>query len=295
MFPKFKLGGITDTIFKLPINVKTDAEQNIYVLDMMDKSVIKFNKSGKFLNRFGRFGRGPGEFLFAQGFDVFNDGKIVVADPNNNKITVFSGKKIYEYKCRLGPLKVSFVSSNEVVIFQMLEPVFTSMVRKINYKNKTIVDYQNILDQDSFKDKVYGILPFLFGDVSRYNNDNIVYTSRVLNYVVVFNAKGKIDKAFKMIDDNLDISNVLIEKFPKKLTYLQISVYGDELYVFKKLIRRKTKSYIVDIFSLSKGKYKNSINIQGIEGIQSIQFINNEMFVIKEDTEIDVYDYKITD
>ena len=54
LFPKFKLGGITDTIFKLPINVKTDAEQNIYVLDMMDKSVIKFNKSGKFLNRFGR-------------------------------------------------------------------------------------------------------------------------------------------------------------------------------------------------------------------------------------------------
>lgn len=295
LFPKFKLGGITDTIFKLPISVKTDDNQNIYVLDQMDKSVSKFNKEGKFLKKYGRFGRGPGEFLFSQGFDVFGDGKIVVADPNNNKITVFEDKKIYEYKCRLGPIKVSFVSSNEAVIFQILDPIFTSMVRKINYKNQTIVDYQNILNKDSFKDDVYGILPFLIGDLYRYKNNNTVYTSRVMNYVVVFNGEGEIDSAFKMIDDDLDLSNVSIEKFPKDLTYQQTCVWGDELFVYKELKKTNENICNIDIYSISTGKYKYSLSIKNIEDIQSISFMNKMIFIIKDDTEIDVYEYKIID
>jgi len=289
----FKLGGIEDTIFKLPITIKTDADQNIYVLDMLDKAVLKFNKTGEFIKKFGRIGKGPGEFLFAQGFDVFDDGKIVVADPNNNKITVFDDGKVIEYKCRLGPLKVSFASSNEVVIFQMLEPIFTSPIRKINFINKTIIDYQNILNRDSFGDKVYGVMPFLIGDVLRYKNNYTVYTLRVLNYVVVFTDKGKIDKAFKMIDDGIDLRQVSIKKFSNKKNYIKTSVDRDDLFICKKINQKKKNKFVIDVFSIPKGKYKYSFPINNFGNIQSIQFVNNRMYIIRENTEINVYNYNI--
>jgi len=288
-----RIGGIEDTIFKMPISIRTDDKNNIYVLDQLDKSVIKFDKKGQFLKKYGKYGRGPGEFLFAQGFDVFDDGKIVVADPNNNKVAVFNNQKVIEYKCRYSPLKVSFVSSSEVVIHQILEPIFTSSIRKINYVNKTITDYQNILNQNSFGDKVYGAMPFLIGDVLRYKNNYTVYTSRVLNYVVVFNSKGLIDKVFKMLDDDLDLSKVYIEKFSNKTSYLQTSVVGNELFVCKKVSKKGNTDIFVDIFSLNKGKYKYSIKLDDIKGLWAVQFSKNKMFAIKEDTEIEIFSYVI--
>ncbi|PID61958.1 MAG: hypothetical protein CR986_02170, partial [Ignavibacteriae bacterium] len=227
------------------------------------------------------------------GFDVDNNGKIVIADPNNNKITVFDKDKVFEFKYRYGPLKVSFVSPTEVIIHQMLEPIFSSSVRKIDYVKNTVTDYQNILNKDSFGDKTFGVLPFLRGDLLRYKTNYSVYTSKVLNFVVVFNNKGEIYRVFKMLDDDFDLRQISIEKFSNKKVYTLSSIEGDKLFVCKNIIKKGKKSKVVDVFSISLGDYLYSFNLDFINNLWAVQFSDNKMYAIKENTEIEVFDYEI--
>jgi hypothetical protein len=44
------------------IDVEVDSQENIYVLDWKNKTVKKYDKSGKFLHNIGQKGQGPGEF-----------------------------------------------------------------------------------------------------------------------------------------------------------------------------------------------------------------------------------------
>ncbi|MBN2417720.1 hypothetical protein JXO52_17935 [bacterium] len=70
--------------------IATDDAGNIYLTDMMECSLKKFNKHGEFIGQTGRLGQGPGEFqkpvkvlyhnkrlyvldLFARGISVFTD------------------------------------------------------------------------------------------------------------------------------------------------------------------------------------------------------------------------------
>ena len=48
-----------------------------------------FELSGKFVTKFGKHGRGPGEFNNPTSIAVLSDGRIVVADWLNSRIQIF--------------------------------------------------------------------------------------------------------------------------------------------------------------------------------------------------------------
>jgi len=240
----FKMGGIENEQFLFPSRIIIDNEKNIFILDNIDCSVSKFDKKGRFIKKYGRNGKGPGEFENAFAFDVFEDEKVAIISPNDNKFTVFDNDKIYEYKCRHMPSRLRFLSSYEIVTFQFMDPVNSSQIQKVNYVDQISKEYQNLFNLKSFKNQDVGMLPFLLGDLHKYGNNKIIYISEILGYVVLFNEDGQIEFGFTLID-NIKVEGLVkkeekvsgldlpIVRFPKIQEYLFLdsNIYEDKLFV----------------------------------------------------------------
>lgn len=303
--PKLKIGGIDKETFLYPSLIRTDERGNIYVLDNMDCSVKKFSEKGEFIGKYGKKGKGPGEFISAFDFDVFNE-KVIILGPNDNKVSVFDGNKIYEYKFKLMPLKICSVTNNEILSFQITDPMGTSPFSKINYINKSKVEYQNILSEKNIDNNFVGMLPFLIGDIHRYDKGQAVYISAVMGYVVIFDDNGAIENVFKLIDSiqktGLDQRKDIKEgwelpliRFPKLDEYLFLSsnIYGDKLFIMSNQAVKEEDKNIVDIYSLSEAEYKYSMKLKNMSEVVSLYFSNNKLYVTNNNTEVVVYDYSI--
>jgi hypothetical protein len=303
---KLIIGNKSDETFYYPSSIKIDNDKNIFVLDNIACCVKKFDSTGHFIKSFGKRGRGPGEVMNAFSFDVSGDGKVVITDLNANKFVVFERDKIYEYNCKLSPMEVSFINKNEIMTYQILDPITISPIQKVDYLQNTTISYQNILDKSSFKGSDFSVLPFLIGDLHTYKSKELVFVSSILGYVVTFKGNGTIDGAFKLIEDinesdllnnNQVIDSEYLFKFPRKKDYLLMSsnVYGDNLYVFTNPYRYSTVKNIVDIYSISKRRYKYSLLFPKDISISTLFFTDNKLFLIHGNTELEVFDYKILD
>jgi hypothetical protein len=107
-----KVGEIRDEVGKdeflfLPASITMDRENNLYVYDLMQAKILKFDESLKFIKSFGRTGEGPGEFSgTGRGNFVFIniglDGKLYAHDIRVLKVLVFNpdGRFIRQYRCK---------------------------------------------------------------------------------------------------------------------------------------------------------------------------------------------------
>lgn len=89
-----------DYIFGQLTYASVDYYGNIFVADKMDMQIRKFDANGKYLDRIGRRGRGPGEFSDISYLDIVDNDQLVVFDMLNARITFFdlNGKYLKENK-----------------------------------------------------------------------------------------------------------------------------------------------------------------------------------------------------
>jgi hypothetical protein len=80
-------------MFISPVDIDTDRDGHIFVLDSRDAVVKEYDPRGIFLRQFGRQGQGPGEFQSPSCLRVGGQGEIYVRD--YNKIEVFSSRGEY--------------------------------------------------------------------------------------------------------------------------------------------------------------------------------------------------------
>ena len=71
-------------------SITTDDEGRIYVLDSEENNVKIYDKKGKFVNKFGRKGQGPGEFSRPIKVIVTNQDEILVQNMYSNPFNFFS-------------------------------------------------------------------------------------------------------------------------------------------------------------------------------------------------------------
>ena len=75
--------------FKSPYGIALDPEHRIYVSDAADYCIKVFDRSGKFLLKFGKPGSGGDHFNYPQGLFI-DAGFIYVMDSNNGRIAIFN-------------------------------------------------------------------------------------------------------------------------------------------------------------------------------------------------------------
>ena len=79
-----------DDFFYRPSDMCLDFDRSlIYIADSGNDRVLAFDFLGKFLAVIGRRGQGPAEFISPSGLFVFEDGRLAVADFDNNRIQIF--------------------------------------------------------------------------------------------------------------------------------------------------------------------------------------------------------------
>jgi len=74
--------------FSFPQNIAIDELGNVYVTDLGNMRVQKFNNDGTFLNAWGSSGTGPGQFHSPAGIAVFN-GTVYVVDTQQHRVQQF--------------------------------------------------------------------------------------------------------------------------------------------------------------------------------------------------------------
>ena len=87
-------GADSDEIFQWA-GLCVDDKGAIYITDMVDYSIKKFNKNGKLLKKSGRKGQGPGEFL--KPINIYNyKNNIYVLDLYVRGVQVFDTSLVYK-------------------------------------------------------------------------------------------------------------------------------------------------------------------------------------------------------
>lgn len=86
--------------FVLPAGIAADLRGRIFVVDtelgplvnppLHSSRVQVFDENGAFLTQFGGYGSGQAQFVNPQGVAALSDGRVVVADTNNNRLQVFT-------------------------------------------------------------------------------------------------------------------------------------------------------------------------------------------------------------
>ena len=88
--------GDENYMFNYPVDIDSDSEGNIYVLDYQDCVIKKYDPQGKFVAQFGRKGQGPGEFTNPYSMTISHQNSVYVGDYMLRKIEVFSLAGIYQ-------------------------------------------------------------------------------------------------------------------------------------------------------------------------------------------------------
>ena len=81
--------GTDDGQFDYPIVVALDSSDNVYVNDMNNNRIQKFDDRGSFITKWGSYGTGDGQFHIPWYVAVDSLGNVYVADTNNNRIQKF--------------------------------------------------------------------------------------------------------------------------------------------------------------------------------------------------------------
>lgn len=76
----------------------------VYVVDHQVPVLHKFAANGDYLMTFGRLGSGPGEYRVPDaGITVLSDGRVVLRDPGNTRMTIYSSEGAYLDQRELNP------------------------------------------------------------------------------------------------------------------------------------------------------------------------------------------------
>lgn len=79
-------------IVKQALNLTIDFDGNIFIADIGNHCIHKFDSSGKFITKFGSFGSGDGEFNLPESVAVDRQGNVYVIDVLNYRIQKFAPK-----------------------------------------------------------------------------------------------------------------------------------------------------------------------------------------------------------
>ena len=108
--------------FNRPADVAFAPTGEMYVADGYGNSrVHKYSKEGELLLSWGELGDGPGQFDLPHDVWVYKDGRVFVADRQNNRVQIFSseGEYLNEWTGLLRPCSLYIDSEDHVYVSEL--------------------------------------------------------------------------------------------------------------------------------------------------------------------------------
>ena len=116
--------GEGEIVLNRPIDLKVDAQGNIFVLDWGDVQFKVFAPDGRLLRAFGKEGQGPGEFAIPAYFELAADGRIFLLSARQHQMVLLDGAGQYLSSFRLDGFchKLGVDRHDRVYYSQLLTP-----------------------------------------------------------------------------------------------------------------------------------------------------------------------------
>lgn len=108
--------------FNRPTNLAVAPSGDLYVTDGYGNArVHQFSATGKLLRSWGEPGSGPGEFMTPHGIAVHQDGRVFVADRENDRIQIFDpdGEYLEEWTDIQRPMQLVFDAQGRVIVAEL--------------------------------------------------------------------------------------------------------------------------------------------------------------------------------
>ena len=89
--------GTADGDFDHPYDIILDSSESIlFISDTYNHRIQKFTTDGKFISSWGTYGNGNGQLNFSMGLAIDSIGNIYVADTCNNRVQIFTRRRVSE-------------------------------------------------------------------------------------------------------------------------------------------------------------------------------------------------------
>ena len=73
-----------------PNGVAVTSSDNIYVADKTTQRILEFTSGGEFMNQWGSFGNGDGQFSYPTNVALDGSGNVYVSEFGNNRVQKFT-------------------------------------------------------------------------------------------------------------------------------------------------------------------------------------------------------------
>lgn len=283
----FEIGGVTDTILLNPISLKVDKDDNIFVIDLGDFSIKKFNKDGKIVKKIGRKGRGPNEFVMPFNLDV-NKNNILVSDAELNRCSYFKKDSANTIKMNFAPTRGSIFSDQEIIVLQIDDLSRYPHLIKCNLAGKILTKYENIIQADQI-DAAYRFNPLFIGDIFTHNK-NLIYIPNFMNHILCYSDNGDLKYSVKTIDHieepvlkmkRLNGGYAVSASFPvSQMSSFHAQIFRNHILILSKQATNRYNAKVLDIYSAANGNYLYSYKVFDIDLVSSIYFTNERVCYI---------------
>jgi outer membrane protein assembly factor BamB len=114
---------------ELDTNVAVDGEGNIYALGSFNYAVFKFNREGKFLNRFGSQGDEKGQFRSPYAIAVDGQGRVFVSDVNGILVFDSDGRYLKQFDAPGAIFGMVFNDTGELLVTSSNQKVYKYTIK----------------------------------------------------------------------------------------------------------------------------------------------------------------------
>ena len=252
-------------------DVEVDSWGNIYVLDGKMTRIVKFDRDGKFILRFGKKGQGPGEFGFPESMVLDSDRNIYVL--SSGKVLVFdeNGKYLQSFPYNFYGIDIALDNEENLIL---LGPRDDSIFHVYNRKGNYLYSYGSgfkVPDEFAkFKQARFSKLP-----IRLWSIEDEVYVLNPYRLEIHVYKDGRIkDKLSKITPDYLrpEIKESVPGGYVGYISDNLIHKKEDMLFVF---YNRKAANWL-DIFD--EGKCIKSLQVKGV-----LRAIYDEKFYFAEE------------
>ncbi|PID26759.1 MAG: hypothetical protein CR982_08510 [Candidatus Cloacimonadota bacterium] len=306
-------------VLKMPMKVSIDSNKDIYILDIMQSNIKKYDSNGNFIKVISKHGMGPGELTYPNGMALIEDTlyvanqtqkKIVKFDKNGNFVgDIFVPKGAPDTFQEVGNNKfIGYIGSTDtkrskvyfsLTVFDKKFEVIKKLTKNGIDINSSAIDPSDIIVPCAVSDK----------EIFISSNSSDVYLINIYDFYgkLLYNIKKQYRK-IKITDEELDDFNTNMKTVQKDHPYAKIrykktinDLFVDNqgrLWVRVSVDRSKNNNqdYVIDIF-------KDGVFLDRVifDNITSKDFFNpnnrtfiydNRIYILDmEESSLSVYKY----
>jgi hypothetical protein len=172
--------------------IAIDIERNIYVSDVMEYSIKKFDVRGNLIGRAGRKGSGPGEFKSPATCVLWKD-TLAVMQMNDPLLQMFSSRDLHYLKSVRAtaglPMDITFDNGGKLYVAVFGESPRPSVL--VFEKSLATHQRQIMLSATGMQNMLYGACKIAVGI-----RDELVVAYTFMNRIDVCNGDGKVVRSF---------------------------------------------------------------------------------------------------